>query len=214
MNHTRFPKEDHLPYWASGQQSYEGWSCGVPITEMRLNKYTDNGHLTTRPHCRLDACINLHVYSTCPVRSLIPTTKHEPVNRFIQWSICEAKCVWYDNNPHIAEITLTKLRCTHNRRYIAEENRHWSERLIGCSWAISSRRMVTDSQSASDISVRLSNTAGGQWKHSARWRTPNTPPLTLPPRTSLERKNCAFLWEWHTGKRAKEIGFRPFKTQW
>ena len=27
MNHTRFPKEDHLPYWASGQQSYEGWSC-------------------------------------------------------------------------------------------------------------------------------------------------------------------------------------------
>ena len=27
MNHTRFPKEDHLPDWASGQQSYEGWSC-------------------------------------------------------------------------------------------------------------------------------------------------------------------------------------------
>jgi len=27
VNHTRFPKEDHLPYWASGQQSYEGWSC-------------------------------------------------------------------------------------------------------------------------------------------------------------------------------------------
>ena len=27
MNHTRFPKEDHLPYWASGQQSYEEWSC-------------------------------------------------------------------------------------------------------------------------------------------------------------------------------------------
>jgi len=29
MNHTRFPREDHLPYWASGQQSYEGWSCRV-----------------------------------------------------------------------------------------------------------------------------------------------------------------------------------------
>jgi len=27
VNHTRFPKEDHLPYSASGQQSYEGWSC-------------------------------------------------------------------------------------------------------------------------------------------------------------------------------------------
>jgi len=27
VNHTRFPKEDHLPYWASGQQRYEGWSC-------------------------------------------------------------------------------------------------------------------------------------------------------------------------------------------
>jgi len=27
VNHTRFPKEDHLRYWASGQQSYEGWSC-------------------------------------------------------------------------------------------------------------------------------------------------------------------------------------------
>jgi len=27
VNHTRFPKEDHLPYWASGQQSYEGRSC-------------------------------------------------------------------------------------------------------------------------------------------------------------------------------------------
>jgi len=27
VNHTRFPKEDHLPYWASGQQSCEGWSC-------------------------------------------------------------------------------------------------------------------------------------------------------------------------------------------
>jgi len=26
VKHTRFPKEDHLPYWASGQQSYEGWS--------------------------------------------------------------------------------------------------------------------------------------------------------------------------------------------
>jgi len=28
VNHTRFPKEDHLPYWASGQQRYKGWwSC-------------------------------------------------------------------------------------------------------------------------------------------------------------------------------------------
>jgi len=27
VNHTCFPKDDHLPYWASGQQSYEGWSC-------------------------------------------------------------------------------------------------------------------------------------------------------------------------------------------
>jgi len=29
VNHTRFPKEDHLPYCASGKQSYEGWSCRI-----------------------------------------------------------------------------------------------------------------------------------------------------------------------------------------
>jgi hypothetical protein len=31
VNHTSFPKEDHLPYWASGQQSYEGWLCTAYI---------------------------------------------------------------------------------------------------------------------------------------------------------------------------------------
>jgi len=31
VNHTLFLKEDCLPYWASGQQSYEGWSCRVCI---------------------------------------------------------------------------------------------------------------------------------------------------------------------------------------
>jgi len=36
VNHTRFPKEDHLPYWSSGQQSYEGWSCRVPTEQNRL----------------------------------------------------------------------------------------------------------------------------------------------------------------------------------
>jgi len=34
VNHTRFPKEGHLPYWASGQQSYEGWSCILSTTKM------------------------------------------------------------------------------------------------------------------------------------------------------------------------------------
>jgi len=30
VSHTRFPKEDHLPdLSASGQQSYEGWSCRI-----------------------------------------------------------------------------------------------------------------------------------------------------------------------------------------
>jgi len=34
VNHTRFAKEDHLPNWASGQQSYEGWSCKMPTSTM------------------------------------------------------------------------------------------------------------------------------------------------------------------------------------
>jgi len=28
VNHTRFPEEDHLPYWARrNNKSYKSWSC-------------------------------------------------------------------------------------------------------------------------------------------------------------------------------------------
>jgi len=37
VNHTRFPKEDHLPYCASGQQSYEGWSCRTASSKTYCN---------------------------------------------------------------------------------------------------------------------------------------------------------------------------------
>jgi len=36
VNQTRFPKEDHLPYWASGQQSYEEWSCRTTLHRATL----------------------------------------------------------------------------------------------------------------------------------------------------------------------------------
>jgi len=56
VNHTRFPQEDHLRYWASGQQRFEAWSCRISTTKHFIWRHSDqSGHkvrLSTLILCR------------------------------------------------------------------------------------------------------------------------------------------------------------------